>query len=357
MSAGEKYKKNTVGKGKNEKEFFFADGSDYLSGQGFVVEVEHVSSKKKVKFKAFMTAYNDTFSQDWNTEQVYGRADPLYNFKQTTRQISIGFKMVAASEGEAYENLTKAQTLAQFMYPNYSNAGGAKILSQAPLIRLKVMNLLQDTSNTTVSSNTDPKALYTSYGGESGEGVLGFFDNITYTFNLENPDNGGVFEKTVGGKKNGTILPKTIDVAIGGFKPIHEQHIGWDENGLFAGGGTGAQFPYGAQGDGAEDGYPPLDALQTAYNEDLQRKNEEAKAEAAIANAKARYGGMFGNMRRKKDLKSELKGSKGKYISSALAGQQEIDERNIAAAFEELDEAIGRLQEVADDLPFDGYVE
>ena len=330
MGAGQRYKKNTVGKGENEKKFFFADGSDYLSGQGFVVEVEHISSKKKVEFKAFITAYNDTFSQDWNSDQVYGRADPIYNFKQTTRQISIGFKMVAASEGEAYENLTKAQTLAQFMYPNYSNADGAKILSQAPLIRLKVMNLLQNTSNMGASVNTDPEALYSSYGSKTGEGVLGFFSDITYSFNLENSD-AGVFEKTVEGKKNGTILPKTIDVAIGGFKPIHEQHIGWDESGKFVGGEAGAQFPYGAQGDGAKDGYPELDELQTAYNEDLQRKNEEAKAEAAIANAKARYGGLFGKARLKRDIKkaadlnSKMSDSKMAYLESTLGGQIAIE--------------------------------
>ena len=327
MGAGQRYKKNTVG--KKEKEFFFADGSDYLSGQGFVVEVLHVSSGKKVKFKAFMTAYNDTFSQEWNTEQVYGRADPLYNFKQTTRQISIGFKMVAASEGEAYENLTKAQLLAQFMYPNYADVGGAKTLSQAPLIRLKVMTLLQDASSTEAKAAASPDALYSSYGVGETKGVLGFFDNITYTFNLENPDNGGVFEKTIEGKKNGTILPKTIDVAIGGFKPIHEQHIGWDENGQFAGGGAGALFPYGAQGDFPENGYPDLDALQKSYSEFLRRKDEEAKAEAAIANAEARYGGMFGKMRSKRDFKrlkkGKLKGSKGRYIASALAGQAAIE--------------------------------
>ena len=282
--------------------------------------------------------------------------------------------MVAASEGEAYENLTKAQLLAQFMYPNYSSAGEAKILSQAPLIRLKVMNLLQDRSAqepdlSTAGRGNISEELYSSYGKSKNtdKGVLGFFSDITYSFNLENSD-AGVFEKTVpsgdaGAKKNGTILPKTIDVAIGGFKPIHEQFLGWDERGLFAGGSAGALFPYGADHDSYKsegNSYPDLDALQTAYNEDLQRKNEEAKAEAAIANAQARYGGMFGNMRRKRDMKrhdaGKLKGSKGRYISSTLAGQQEIDERNLAAAFEELGEGLDALDAAASEA-FDGYVE
>ena len=116
----------------------YADGSDNLFNNEFKFSITHVPSGKMIEFKAFITAFNDTYAQDWNSEQVFGRADPLYNFKQTTRRISFGFKMPAASEGEAYANLAKAQQLAQFMYPNYTDVNGAKVLSQGPLLRLKI---------------------------------------------------------------------------------------------------------------------------------------------------------------------------------------------------------------------------
>ena len=135
------YKKNVMPiKGVKGQQFYFADGSDSLFNQGFKFSIQHVPSGQKIEFKAFITAFNDSYSQDWNSEPVYGRADPLYNFKQTTRKISFAFKMPAASEGEAYANLAKAQKLAQFMYPNYTDVSGAKVLSQAPLLRLKIMN-------------------------------------------------------------------------------------------------------------------------------------------------------------------------------------------------------------------------
>ena len=234
-----RYKANEVRK----KEFSFADGSDSMANRKFVISITHVPSKNTIHFKAFITAFNDTYSQDWNSQPVYGRADPLYNFKQTTRRISIGFKMPAASESEAYENLTKAQKFAQFMYPNYTSLSGntgARTVSQGPLLRMKVMNLLQTTKNLNSNTSTTSTQLYSSY-GSGGDGMLGFCSDVTFNFNLEGEH--GVFQKA-----NGVILPKLIEVSIGGFNPIHEHHLGWDENNLFSE-QSGSLFPYGAQAD------------------------------------------------------------------------------------------------------------
>ena len=326
LFTAEKYVANEVG----GKEFFFADGADALAQRNFIVTIEHVPSNKIVKFKAFITTFNDTFSQDWNSEQVYGRADPLYNFKQTTRRISIGFQMPAASESEAYENLVKAQKLAQFMYPNYSNFGTkespVRTLSQGPLLRLKVMNLLQSTTTPLDNGDGSPKAIYTSY-NSGGDGMLGFCNDVTFNFNLEGDK--GVFQKS-----NGTILPKLIEVNIGGFSPIHEHHLGWDDNDNFA---DGLQFPYGAQG--ADDASV---AAGTTYSALMRQRDERARAEAAIANAEARYGGMFGDARRKRDQRKIDKGkyseSKAQYVQSALAGQEAID---IAEAATDINRAFG----------------
>ena len=331
------YKKNVIGKSEG-KEFYFADGSDALFNQGFKFSIEHVSSRQKIEFKAFITAFNDTYSQDWNSEPVYGRADPLYNFKQTTRRISFAFKMPAASEGEAYANLAKAQKLAQFMYPNYTDVSGAKVLSQAPLLRLKIMNLLQVPTGPSGDASSGEK-LYDGY-GTGGEGVLGWFSDVTFTYNLENSDN-GVFQKlnSNGSRAPGTILPKTIDVSIGGFNPIHEQLLGWQveyEKGkdnkdtdkikrvYF---GEGKSFPYGADSISATD---DAKAAGASYSSLEQAKNEKAKAEAAIANAEARYGGLGGDLRRKRDEKKSAGGkykseSKAAYVASALGGQGAIE--------------------------------
>lgn len=329
----ERYKKNRVGKGGSATEFYFSDGSDTLGNKRFIITITHVPSGKIINFKAFITAFNDSYSQDWNSQPVYGRIDPLYNFKQTTRKISIGFKMPAASESEAYENLTKAQSFSQFLYPNYTDAGAAKIISQGPLLRLQVMNLLQTPTSTDQQGLKNGESLYTSY--KSGDkGVLGFCNDVTFNFNLENHEQ-GVFQKS-----DGTILPKLIEVSIGGFSPIHEQGLGWEKDifGKLYGDSDGSNFPYGAQKTDSQDPESSLKAGHqfavlarkhkqkegASFSLTEQEKLEKAKAEAAIANAEARYGGLAGDLRRRRDDRkmknNKYSESKAAYVRSAQEG-------------------------------------
>ena len=347
-----RYKPNTV-KGlyageEKETEIQFVDGSDFLFNQQFSIEIKHVPTNKSIQFKAFITAFNDTYSQDWSSEPVFGRADPLYNFKQTTRRISLGFKMPAASESEAYHNLAKAQMLAQFMYPNYTDVNGANVLSQGPLLRLKIMNLLQKAES---KKTGDAIVLYDGY-DVGGEGVLGWFSDVTFNYNLEGSE--GVFHKQNNNNisQAGTILPKIIEVSIGGFNPIHEHLVGWqvtkDGNIYF---GENKSFPYGADIDPAKDvqsrDYSPWktqikERTVNSFSETEQERLEREKAEAAIANAEARYGGMFGDARRRKDDRKMRKGkysdSKAAYVASAQAGDDAI---NAAATATEANRAAG----------------
>lgn len=318
-----------VGPQGEEKFFSYADGSDALANHGYVIKIKHVPTQKTMLFKAFITTFNDTYSQDWNADPVYGRADPLYMFKQTNRKISMGFKMIASSAGEAYENLAKAQMLAQFMYPNYTDLEGAKTISQGPLLRVQIMNLLQKTGKAPDTGDSSKNVnLYNSYPNQTGDGMLGFFADVTFDYNLES-DEIGVFQR------NGSILPKQINVNIGNFSPIHEQHLGWNESNNFGNGQN--NFPYGAAASENRYNLPdigpvlvPLSRSAPAYSKEELTKDEKAQAEAAIANAQARYGGMFGNMRKKRDARRVKDGkysdSKAAYVQSALAGQEAIEQ-------------------------------
>ena len=367
-------------KGVDNKDFYFADGADDLFYNGFKFSIVHVPSGDSVQFKAFITAFNDTYAQDWNSEQVFGRADPLYNFKQTTRRISFGFKMPAASENEAYANLAKAQKLAQFMYPNYTDVNGAKVLSQGPLLRLKIMNLAQSTTRGAATGNPDAQTLYDSY-NNGGEGILGWFSDVTFNYNLENSDHGAFqfLDNEEKSKRDGTILPKLIEVSVGGFNPIHEGPLGWDANGNFGKLSTEDQkdtslFPYGAQSDpdalgsfGAG-GMGPSEGMaaarqkyeddQVAASEREKARLEREKAEAAIANAEARYGGMFGNARKRRDKRKMEKGkyseSKAAYVASALGGDMGRGPGSNTKTSEDINRAVA---DYADDGVFDGFVE
>jgi len=240
----DKYAIPTIKNGGEELITTYIDGSDSLANKGFVISFYHLPSKKSVYFKAFITTFNETYVPDWAAETVYGRSDPIYLYKNTTRKISLAFKVPAGSSGEAYENLAKVQTLLQFLYPSYSESDNANTISQSPLTRLKVMNLLQKATGTTEEEETpddtnskSENSLYTNYKSTSDDapGLLGVLDNVTVSHNLENTDY-GVIERP-----NGTVLPKLIEINLG-FSAIHEHTVGWNESGNF----VNSLFPYGA---------------------------------------------------------------------------------------------------------------
>jgi len=208
------------------------DPSDALANHGgFVISFYHLISGRTIKFKAYITNFNESYNSDYAAETVFGRADPIYAFRNTTRQIALTFQAPASSTGEAFENLGKAQQLVQFLYPAYAGSDvHALTIAQSPLVRLKIMNLVAN-MNDQVSS-----AGYSSYSSAdiATNGLLGAIQNVTIMHNIENPDV-GVFEKA-----SNTILPKVIEIQLN-FAPIHEHTLGWQENGSFA----EPSFPYG----------------------------------------------------------------------------------------------------------------
>ena len=68
--------------GPVKKKTYFVDGSDaYANNRKLFISFHHVPTGKDVFFKAFITAFNETYNSDWSSESVYGRADPIYLFK------------------------------------------------------------------------------------------------------------------------------------------------------------------------------------------------------------------------------------------------------------------------------------
>ena len=119
----------------------YTDGSDALANQGFTVSFQSALTSKTTAFKAFISSFNESYNSNWNAEEVYGRTDPIYMFRNTTRSITLGLLLPAATEGEAQENLIKLQHLIKMLYPAYSEVQGAQTIAQSPLIRLKMINM------------------------------------------------------------------------------------------------------------------------------------------------------------------------------------------------------------------------
>ena len=121
------------------------DMSDaYANFLHYTISFEHMATQKTVHFKAFVKDYSESFSCNWTPTTVYGRTDPIQAYGGTTRRISLSFDVPASSVGEAYENMGRVSKLVQMLYPTYTQAGDGEglIIGQAPLVRVKMMNLI-----------------------------------------------------------------------------------------------------------------------------------------------------------------------------------------------------------------------
>jgi hypothetical protein len=97
---------------------------------------------------------------------------------------------------------------------------------------------------------------------------------------------------------------------------------------------------------------------RAAASEREKARLEKEKAEAAIANAEARYGGMFGNARKRRDKRKMKEGkyseSKADYVASALGGSLSLGYGGDRTDYEGINEDVA---DYADNGVYDGYVE
>ena len=185
--------------GSQGKPSFPVDFSDGYAAKGYTLDFLHLPSNEEHSFKAFLTQFADNFTSQFSETSVYGRMDNIYTFKQTTRQMSVGFAIPAFSLENARENLANVGALARKLYPYYGGGAGDNVssLSRAPLIRIRFANLIRSNQNPTL-------------------GLLGKVTGFTFTPNLDH----GFFDL-----KN-FLYPKTIDVSFT-FDVLHETTMGW----------------------------------------------------------------------------------------------------------------------------------
>ena len=73
-----------------------------------------------VEFKAFIESLTTSFKSNWNTENVYGRMDPVATFQGTQRTIQLSWIIPATSTLEAKRNLAAVASLSTMLYPGYT---------------------------------------------------------------------------------------------------------------------------------------------------------------------------------------------------------------------------------------------
>ena len=328
----------------------YADGSDDLAnGKSSIIGIKHLPSKNAVYFKAFITQFSENYDSTWERTNVFGRPDPLFQFRNTQRGFSLGWNIPAASLAEGIENLEKVQNLVRYMYPSYNTvpslneeiAYNALGIASPPLVRLKFVNMItragKDDATITVGTPIDDrrsvwsqvsnKAGRVSFdGSDVNTGLLGFISNVQINHNVETE--AGVFHG------DGAIVPKLIEVVID-FNPIHEDQLGWNMStgttgrdgktrlpveqgfGQFGYDSIGmppeksaassaghSSFPYaiGRDFDPILQGQT-LEAMQRAQAERVSILQGRADKEAAEQIAQVRHSGFMGGLFKKADAK------------------------------------------------------
>ena len=270
-----------------------------------------------------MTNYQENFNSSWKSEQVFGRTDPIYTYGNTRRTVSLGFDVPASSEQEAFENMGRLQKLAQFSYPVYYDYGsyldGHKmhnyVMGQAPLVRIKVMNLVQKDhlpredifGDDPMGAKLKRSRLYGGYGHNTSpdaeQGLLASINNITFNTDFQNH---AIFERGPN-----VVMPQNFEVSVD-FNVIHEKTTGFSEFGDPLNPG----MPYGITLK------KPTPAEGSAnYEERLQLERDRQAAEDIAA---SRFRGALGGRRADRAIaRYERKKEKGKANSfdEALASE------------------------------------
>tara|TARA_R110000868_G_scaffold98644_4_gene271598 strand:- start:375 stop:1139 length:765 start_codon:yes stop_codon:yes gene_type:complete len=189
--------------------------------EGMELVFTHLPTGKTVRFLAYLENLADMYSSNWNAEDVYGRMDPIVNFINTRRSFSVSWNVPANSYDEAMLNLKKVNLLMSFLYPLYAEgSGGATAINQAPLMRVKFGNLIQNIS---------------------GKGLLGYLNGFTMDPKVEN----GMFHHK--GTNGMEYYPKTILLNTE-LNVLHEHELGFKKEGntyKFRGKGVRQDnFPY-----------------------------------------------------------------------------------------------------------------
>jgi len=196
----------------------------YVTATGAELEIKSMISDRVVKFPAFLTNLSQDFKSSWNSENVYGRMDPIVSYQNTTRTVQVGFNVPAASVDEAIKNQEKFSALSQMLYPAYlvsadrrelnqsvpqddgsftsetvqEGQKGSRTMAKSPLVRVKFGNLIRAQNKT--------------------DGLLGWLDGVSFKPTLSL----GMFAEG-----EGNFFAKNFELTFT-LNVLHEDDLGFD---------------------------------------------------------------------------------------------------------------------------------
>jgi len=239
--------------------------------RGQFLEIFHIPSGQSVKFKAYITDFQDKYETEWQSAPVYGRMDPIHQYQGTKRIITLDWEVPSMSIAEAKLNHQKMSLLFSMLYPTYDAIGtdgtsNATSISTSPIFRLKFANLIQDPTNGEEGGEVETSGLVGAISGfiyAPDFSDAGFIDGVK-----SNPSS--LTRQTA----YGTLYPKLSKLSLE-YTVFHTFQLGWKGREKRT-----KEFPYG------------VDMSRTvAANEETASGNMQEKDEANQAGILGSVGG------------------------------------------------------------------
>lgn len=159
------------------------------SSHGLQIQIYSIALNQFVEFAAFVTNFQDSYTSNYDSTEAIGRMDPILNFRNTTRTISLSFDVPSLDLEEARINLAEINALVQFLYPTYENKGTARTMSGSPLVKVQFQNIIASgkNSDSSMSYGTIPiKA--------QDRGLISAITSLSCTPDFEQGTFGGNFD-------------------------------------------------------------------------------------------------------------------------------------------------------------------
>ena len=215
--------------------------------RGQFLEILHIPSGQSIKFKAYISDFQDKYDANWQSTDVYGRMDPVHQYQGTSRVISLDWVVPAYSVAEAKFNHEKSSLLFSMLYPNYTDNGvngrsSATQISTAPIFKVKFGNLIQDPTFGAGEGTVEDAGLIGAISGFTYAPNIeaGFIDNTNAT-GYRNTGLLDLIQRTNSYANGfiGQMYPKEVKLAMD-YTVFHTNALGWN--------GTNKRtlgFPYG----------------------------------------------------------------------------------------------------------------
>ena len=188
-------------------------------------------------FHAFLTSLTDSYTANYDSNQGYGRADPVMIYNNTQRSIGLTFWVVSTNPQDYDEMWWKINKLTTLLYPQYSagtqvvapglnedapfTAPFSQVIAASPMIRLRLGDLFKSNyskfglarifgaAEMTENVGADPEAASVKAAIEAVEDIQSKLDASAVPGYAEPPLLGGVGVKFVSRSKVNVMIMKS----------------------------------------------------------------------------------------------------------------------------------------------------